>query len=75
MRQLRILEEKMPNNFTTDALRHVSDLGDLNLSDEELQQLLPGVTRSKKQAAELRDLIKANDEPAGVFIAACQARK
>ena len=42
----------------------------LQLAEEELQKLLPGVNRARKQAAELRDLLQQGDEPAGTFIAA-----
>jgi hypothetical protein len=42
----------------------------INIPDEELQRLLPGVNRAKKQAAELRTLIDSGDEPASIFIAA-----
>ena len=39
----------------------------LKLSEDELQRLLPGVNRAKKQATELRALIGAADEPAITF--------
>ncbi len=41
----------------------------LNLADEELARLLPGVQRSRAHAAELRSLAGENIEPAGIFIA------
>jgi hypothetical protein len=45
-----------------------SDAG-LNLTEEELQRMLPGVTRAKRQAGELRALIGAEKEPAVTFAA------
>jgi hypothetical protein len=41
----------------------------LRLADDELQRLLPGVNRAKRQAAELRELIGPDDEPADKFTA------
>jgi hypothetical protein len=41
----------------------------LTLTDEELQKLLPGVIRSRKQVAELRQLLSDTAEPAGSFAA------
>jgi hypothetical protein len=40
------------------------------LSDEELEQLVPGVNRSRKQLSELRELVTDNLEPAGTFVVA-----
>jgi hypothetical protein len=65
----------MTQNLAIDKLRSLSDLAGLDLSDGELQRLAPGVKRSRKQVEELRELIKANDEPAGTFIAAHDERK
>jgi hypothetical protein len=39
----------------------------LKLSEEELQRLLPGVNRSRAQAANLRDLLTLAAEPAAIF--------
>ena len=41
----------------------------LKLTQDELQRLLPGVNRSRIQVAQLRDLMKEDQEPAGVFSA------
>ena len=65
----------MARDFTIDELRISAKQAGLELSDEELQRLLPGVNRSKKQAAELRELIAAIDEPAGKFNLPGPARK
>ena len=45
----------------------MADRAGLKLSEDELQRLLPGVNRAKKQAAELRELLKPADEPAATF--------
>ena len=39
----------------------------LQLTDEELEKLLPGVNRSHQQSLELRELITDSIEPAGSF--------
>ena len=41
----------------------------LKLAEEELQKLLPGVTRTHQQAEELRQLLGPQAEPAGHFSA------
>jgi hypothetical protein len=48
-------------------LRIASKRAGLDLSDDELERLFPGVNRARKQAAELRELIAAGDEPAAHF--------
>jgi len=53
--------------LTLEELRVMADRRGLALPEEELQKLLPGVIRARKQAAELRDLLKSPDEPAGIF--------
>lgn len=57
----------MARELTIDDLTALAELAGLQLSNDELLRLLPGVRRSKKQAAELRDLIDTNDEPAASF--------
>jgi hypothetical protein len=59
----------MANEIAIEELRTLAQRAGLTLSDEELQRLLPGVTRAQKHAAELRSLISNGDEPAGFFIA------
>jgi hypothetical protein len=39
----------------------------LNIADDELERLLPGVNRSRQQVSELRQLIDHTDEPTGAF--------
>ena len=65
----------MAKEFTIEDLRAMADLAGLNLSDDDLQQLLPGVKRAQQQVAALRTIIVPGDEPAGVFIAADGERK
>lgn len=59
----------MAENITLDELRMLASQADLKLSDEELQRMLPALTRSCMQAAQLRDLISDRVEPAGTFAA------
>ena len=40
----------------------------LKLPQDELQRLLPGVNRSRKQIEELRALLDVADEPAARFL-------
>jgi hypothetical protein len=65
----------MNQEITLDGLRKMAERAGLKLSEEELQRLLPGVNRSKKQAAELRELVAAGNEPASRFEPARSARK
>ena len=59
----------MAHEIAIDELRTLAQQAGLNIPDEELQRLLPGVNRAQKQAAELRALLSNSDEPAGIFIA------
>ena len=60
----------MAKELTIEDLRVMANLAGLTLSDDDLQQLLPGVNRARQQVAALRAVIAPGDEPAGVFIAA-----
>jgi hypothetical protein len=57
----------MHQQILIDDLRNLAERAGLNLSEDELRRLLPGVNRSKKQAAELRELFVSTDEPASIF--------
>ena len=57
----------MAQPMTLDELRIQARRARLDLSDDELQRLLPGVNRAKEQAAGLRDLVATADEPATNF--------
>jgi hypothetical protein len=65
----------MADEITIEEIRTLATEAGLGLADEELQLLLPGVARAKKQAAELRQLIGVHDEPAATFTAAKLLRK
>lgn len=57
----------MEGEFTFDELRLMAQRAGLKLTDDELERLLPGVNRAKKQAGELRSLIFLETEPAATF--------
>ena len=57
----------MAEALTVENLKIIAAQRGLKLTDEELQKLLPGVIRSRQQAAELRELLMLTDEPAAVF--------
>ena len=59
----------MADEITLDDLSAMAARAGLKLTDDELQKLLPGVTRARKQVAELRQLITDSIEPAGTFSA------
>lgn len=59
----------MTDEITLDELRDLAQRAGLKLADEELQKLLPGVNRARRQVAELRMLITDSAEPAGTFSA------
>jgi hypothetical protein len=65
----------MDQEITLDSLRKMAERAGLKLSEDELQRLLPGVNRSKKQATELRGLVGAGNEPASTFDPAGSPRK
>jgi hypothetical protein len=58
-----------------DELRARAARAGLKLSEDELQQLLPGVNRSHHQARELRALVAEDDEPAAIFMAASSKKE
>jgi hypothetical protein len=62
-------------DLTIEECRALANAAGLGLSDEELQRLVPGINRARRQAAELRALIAAIDEPAGTFAAAERSEK
>jgi hypothetical protein len=53
--------------ITLEDLRIMARGAGLNLADDELQSLLPGINRVRKQATELRALIALETEPAETF--------
>lgn len=60
----------MPSEIALDELRARAARAGLELSEDELKQLIPGVNRAYKQVNELRGLLSDDDEPALVFGAA-----
>ena len=65
----------MAEIITLEILRIIAERAGLRLSDDELQRLLPGVNRARRQVAELREIIERAGEPAGAFDAANAERK
>ena len=65
----------MSEELTIENLRSLSIQAGLKLSDDDLQRLLPGVNRARKQAAELRALVGADDTPSATFDASAKAGK
>jgi hypothetical protein len=59
----------MSEEITLDQLRSLAEQAGLKLSAEELQRLLAGVSRSRKQASELRSLLSDSVPPAIAFSA------
>jgi hypothetical protein len=57
----------MADALTLTHLRAIAERAGLSLADDELERLLPGVNRSWRQVAELRQLIDFADEPPAVF--------
>ena len=61
--------------ITLDELRAMAARAGLALADDELERLLPGVNRAKKQTVELRALIALETEPAAIFNPSDAGRK
>jgi Ca2+-binding EF-hand superfamily protein len=59
----------MAKEITLAELQTVAKRSGLQLTDEELTKLLPGVNRSHQQSLELRELIIDSIEPAAAFVA------
>ena len=57
----------MAEEIALEQLRHMATRAGLKLAEDELQKLLPGVNRARKQVAELRQLISDSTEPADAF--------
>jgi hypothetical protein len=57
----------MAEKLTLEELRAMAARAGLNIADDELERLLPGVNRSRQQVSELRQLIDHTDEPTGAF--------
>ena len=59
----------MIKNITLLELQSMAARSGLQLTDEDLEKLLPGVNRSYNQILELRGLITDRAEPAAAFVA------
>ena len=59
----------MTEEMTLDNLSKMAAQAGLKLPDDELEKLLPGVNRARKQAAELRQFLSDATEPAATFTA------
>ena len=59
----------MADEISLDDLSKLAAQAGLKLAADELQKLLLGVNRTRKQVAELRQLITESTEPAGTFSA------
>jgi hypothetical protein len=57
----------MVHEITLENLKTMAERKGIKLGEDELERLLPGVNRARKQAAELREMIARVDEPAGTF--------
>jgi hypothetical protein len=65
----------MATEITVDELRARAERAGIELSEDELVRLLPGVNRAYKQADDLRKLVTNADEPAAVFTPARSQRE
>ena len=65
----------MAEELTLENLKTMAERRGLSLREDELQRLLPGVIRARRQAAELREIVTREDEPAGAFDAMRHERK
>jgi len=65
----------MAEELTLENLKALAERRGLRLAEDELQGLLPGVIRARRQAAELREIVARENEPAGAFDAMRHERK
>ena len=65
----------MAPEITRDELRVRAARAGLELSEDDLNQLLPGVNRAYEQVIDLRKLVTNADEPAAVFAPARSQRE
>lgn len=57
----------MAEELTLENLKAMAEHRGLRLPEDELQRLLPGVIRARRQAAELREIVARENEPAAAF--------
>jgi hypothetical protein len=65
----------MAEKLTLENLKALAERRGLRLAEDELQRLLPGVIRARRQAAELREIVARENEPASAFDAMRHERK
>ena len=65
----------MLEEIALEECRALAKRAGLRLSDQELERLLPGIARARRQATELREIIDAAAEPALAFAAAGPLKK
>jgi len=65
----------MAEELTLENLKTMAERRGLWLPEDELQRLLPGVIRARRQAAGLREIVACEDEPASAFDAMRLERK
>lgn len=57
----------MEREITIEELRLIAERAGLKLSEDDIRRLIPGISRARLQAAELRELFGSSDEPALTF--------
>jgi len=65
----------MAEELTLENLKALAERRGLRLPEDELQRLLTGVIRARRQAAELREMVAREDEPAAAFDAVRHEKK
>ena len=65
----------MATEITLDELRAKAERAGIELSEDELEKLLPGVNRAYTQVNDLRKLVSHADEPAAIFAPARSQRE
>jgi hypothetical protein len=65
----------MVKEITLAELQAMATRAGLKLSNPELETLLPGVNRSRRQALELRELLTDSIEPATIFTASLAQKR
>ena len=75
MRAVAATTQSMIEEMTLEECRSLAKRAGLDLCDEELVRLLPGINRARRQAAELRQIIEAGTEPVLTFTTARSAGK
>jgi hypothetical protein len=75
MRAVAATTQSMIEELTVEECKSLAKRAGLDLCDEELGRLLPGINRARRQATELREVIDSDAEPALSFTTACSRGK